>query len=169
MVEKIIEYLFYNDPDKLFSIIEKQGGSLEDIKKLGIAKIMIRERFPELIKKEHEEAVDFCFWFTYFVEREIRDTIIEVEKGLGKNIEDIDKLVDDMTFANKIIFIDKNYNTDLRSTTYINFLREVKNIRNNMAHGELDKLKYGGYHLSDPRGQLKILASLVNASLKKDK
>ena len=37
-----------------------------------------------------------------------------------------------------------------------------------MAHGRLDRLEYGGYFLSDPRGQLKLTVHFRNAALRKE-
>lgn len=165
--EEILDLLFSN-PDKLFSLIEQRGGSLDDLKKLEIGKLMARKRFSELVKQDNIEAAEFVLWFSYFVEREIRDSIFYVETKLLKDPIEIDKMLDKMTFGQKIRFIEEHYIDNPKMDSYVKILKSIKNLRNCMAHGELDKLVYGGYFLSDPRGQLKLGAHLRNASLKKE-
>ena len=167
MNEEEITKLFFSDPDKLFEIIKQRGGDLESFKELEFGKLFVKKKFPELIKIEHEEAVDFVFWFTYYIERETRDDIIYIEKALGKPPGDVDLMVDEMTFGQKIAFIEKNYVRKDSNDNYIKILREVKELRNALAHGELDKLVYGGYSLSDPRGQLKLFAQFSNTISKR--
>ncbi|MFH1661915.1 MAG: hypothetical protein ABIA02_02370 [Candidatus Falkowbacteria bacterium] len=166
MDDEEIYNLLKSDPDKLFKNIEQKGGSLESLKELKIGRLFAQQRFPELVKQKHLEAVEFMFWFTYFVEREIRDDIYWVEKTLGKNMETIDKKIDGMTFGEKINFIKENYSEDPNNDSYVILLGKIKDLRNHMAHGRLNKLEYGGYFLSDPRGQLKLSTHLLNACLK---
>ena len=164
--QKIFDLLFSN-PDKLFALIEQRGGNLDGLKKLEIGKLMARKRFPELVKKDSIDAAEFVLWFCYFVEREIRDSIFYVETNLRKDPKEVDKMLDEMTFGQKIIFIEKHYISNPKIDAYVKVLKDIKNLRNYMAHGELNKLFYGGYFLSDPRGQLKLGVDLRNASLKK--
>lgn len=167
MDEEEITKLFFTDPDQLFGMIQKNGGDLDGLRKLKLGKLFVKQRFPEFVNQNNEEAVDFVFWFTYFVEREIRDDIFYVETKLGKTPIDIDRKLDDMDFGQKIKFIEDNYISDKEKDTNVQVLREVKKLRNYLAHGELDKLEYGGYYLSDPRGQLKLLVQLHNSALKR--
>lgn len=167
MEEKEISDLMFSDPDKLFQIFDSVGGSWEGLKKLKIGQLFARQRFPELVTQESIDASEFVFWFAYFAEREIRDSIFEVEKALGKNPQETEDMLDEMTFGKKIKFIEEHYIGDRNSDPYVLFLRSVNDLRNHLAHGRLDKLEYGGYLLSDPRGQLKLGVHLRNSSIKK--
>src|SRR3989338_3723078 len=168
MDEQEIFDLLFSNPDKLFTLIEQRGGSLDDLKKLEIGKLMARKRFPELVKQDSIDVVEFVLWFSYFVEREIRDSIFYVETNLHKDSKEIDKMLDEMTFGQKIKFIEEHYISNPKMDVYTKVLKDIKNLRNSMAHGELNKLFYGGYFLSDPRGQLKLGVDLRNASLRKN-
>jgi hypothetical protein len=57
---------------------------------------------------------------------------------------------------------------DKGNNIYISFMRELNKLRNHMAHGRLDELKYKDYFLSEPEGQLKIFADVRNANLNKE-
>jgi hypothetical protein len=168
MDEEQITNLFFSDPDKLFKIIWDEGGNLDEIKKLKLGKLIAKQRFPELINLDREEAVEFVFWFTYYIEREIRNDIFFIETHLGKLSEQTGAMVDEMNFGQKINFIKSHYVKDPQVDNYVKVFKDIKDLRNFMAHGELDKLMYGGFYLSDPRGQLKLFANLRNGALKRD-
>ena len=159
--------LLFSNPDKIFSIIEGKGGSLDELRKVKLGRILARERYLELKDKDILDAAEFMFWFSYFVEREIRESIFEVEVIQGKVSEDIDKMVDTMTFGEKIGFIEKNYIEDENQDPFVKHLREIKTLRNHMAHGRLEKLKFGGYKLSDPRGQIKLISHFTNVCVRR--
>lgn len=61
MNEEEITKLFFTDSDQLFGIIQRKGGDFEGLKKLQLGKLFVKQRFPELVKKDNEEAVDFVF------------------------------------------------------------------------------------------------------------
>lgn len=168
MNEEEITKLFFSEPEKLFSKIKENGGDLSFVKKMQLGKLMIRERFQNLVTDKHEDAVDFLFWFIYGIEQETSDSIFYVEDKLGKNMSDTEVMIDGMTFGQKIDFIEKNYVNDKDNNIYISFMRELNKLRNHMAHGRLHELKYKDYFLSEPEGQLKIFADVRNAHLKKE-
>ena len=168
MNDEELTNLFFSDPDKIFTLVDRAGGNLDELKNLQIGKLFAQKRFPELIKQEHIGAVEFMFWFCYFVEREIGDDIYEIEILLGKNPEEIEGMVDGMDFGGKIAFIKKHYVENPNEDSYTALLKKIKDLRNHMAHGRLNKLEYGGYFLSDPRGQLKLTAHFRNALRKKE-
>ena len=72
-----------------------------------------------------------------------------------------------MTFGQKIVFIQKNYNPEGKSDKYIEILRTIKNLRNDVAHGRIEDLKYGRYSLSDVRAQMKLTIDMMNGALNK--
>ena len=168
MNENEITELFFSDPEKLFSKIKENGDNLDFVKKKQLGKLLVRERFPGLVNNKHEDAIDFLFWFIYGIEQETRDSILYVEDKLGKEKKDTEVMIDGMTFGQKIDFIEKNYVNDKDNNIYVSFMRELSKLRNHMAHGRLNELKYGGYFLSEPEGQLKIFANVRNANLKKE-
>ncbi|NCU28178.1 MAG: hypothetical protein EOM85_00685 [Candidatus Moranbacteria bacterium] len=168
MNEEEITELFFSDPEKLFSKIKENGGNLDFVKKLQLGKLVVKERFPNLIDKRHEEAIDFLFWFIYGIEQETRDSILYVEEKLGKDKEKSEEMIDNMTFGQKIDFIEQNYIKNKGNDLYISFMRNLNKLRNHMSHGRLNELKYGGYFLSEPEAQLKIFADVRNANLNKE-
>jgi hypothetical protein len=156
------------DPDAFFDELEKRGVELKSLKKLSMPKLFVRERYKERFSEEYFEAAESVLWISYLAEREIRDDILFIETHLGKDAAEVDAMLDEMTFGGKIKFINENYNTKGNSTTYIEFLRTLKNLRNHMAHGRLEELRYGKYSMADPRGQIKLTIDFMNAALKRD-
>jgi hypothetical protein len=167
MNEEQITDLFFTDPEKLFSKIKERGGDLDFVKKLDLGKLIVKKRFPDLVNNNHEEAINFLFWFIYGIEQDTQQSILFVEDKLGKDPEATEKMIDNMTFGKKIDFIELNYISDKENDSYISFMRTLNKLRNHMSHGRLDELKYGGYYLSEPEGQLKIFADVSNAHLNK--
>jgi len=167
ILEKLLERILWEDPDRLFSMLEKTEdfeGLLVKLKELRMGRLIAIEGFPELSDPKVEQAVDFVFWLAYWMERSIREDIISIETTLGKPIEDINRLVDGMNFGAKIKFLEDNYIDKHEKDEYIEVLREIKELRNKLSHGQLDKLTYGGYHLSDPRGQIKLTVKIRNSA-----
>lgn len=168
MNEEEITELFFSNPEELFSKIKENGGNLDFVERLQLGKLIAKERFPGLIETKHEKAVDFLFWFIYGIEKETSDSILYVENQLGKDVKDTEEMIDNMTFGQKIDFVEKHYVKNKDNDVYISFLRTLNKLRNHMAHGRLDKLNYGGYFLSEPEAQLKIFADVRNANLNKE-
>ncbi len=107
MKEEESTSLFFSDPEILFSKIKENGGNLDWVKKLQLGKVLVKERFPGLINKKHEDAINFLFWFMYGIEQETRDSILYVENQLGKDKKETAIMIDNMTFGQKIDFIEK--------------------------------------------------------------
>lgn len=168
MNEAEITKLFFSNQEELFLKLKENGGNLDFVKKLQLGKVIVKERFPNLIDEKHEEAINFLFWFIYGIEKETEDSILYVEDKLGKNKEETEEMIDNMTFGQKIDFIEKNYIKDKGNDLYISFMRNLNKLRNHMSHGRLNELKYGGYFLSEPEAQLKIFADVHNANLNKE-
>lgn len=165
MNEEEITKLFFSNPEDLFSEIKAKGGNLDFVKKLQLGKLIVKERFPGLIDEKHEEAINFLFWFIYGIEHEVRKSILYVEIRLGKNEEETEHKINQMTFGQKIDYVEQHYIKDRENDSYISFMRTLNKLRNHMAHGRLDQLTYGGYFLSEPEAQLKIFADVTNAHL----
>lgn len=167
MDEKEITQRLFSDPDGFFDFLEANKIDISDLKKLDLPKLFIRKRYQELFKQENFEAAEAIFWLSYFAERELRESIFFVETQLGRNSKEIDAILDEMTFGQKIVFIQKNYNPEGKSDKYIEILRTIKNLRNDVAHGRIEDLKYGRYSLSDVRAQMKLTIDLMNGALNK--
>ena len=168
MDEKEIANALFSNPDGFFDYLELRKIDLSGLKKLDLPKLFIRKTYKELIKQENFEAAEAVFWLSYFVERDIRDSIFFVETALGKTPSEIDAKLDDMTFGDKIKFVEENYNPDRKPDAYVKVLRSIKTLRNHMAHGRLDKLQYCKYSMADVRGQMKLTIDLMNSMKKSD-
>jgi hypothetical protein len=164
MTDQEILQLIFSDPEKLFVLYEKSGGNYEGLKKLKLGKLFAQVRFPEIKEKEYIEAAEFMFWISYFIECEVSNSISEIQVTLGQaSKEEIDRNLDDMNFGQKIQFLVDHHYVNDENDPYIVLLRKIKGLRNDMAHGRLHKLEYGGYPLSHPKGQIKLTSDLKNA------
>jgi len=114
------------------------------------------------INDDDIEAVEFIFWFVYFIERTAQDMIISAECGVGARREAIQKMVDKLNFGDKISIVSDLYVKNPKKDILIKLLWKVNNLRNDIAHGRFNDLTYGGHHLSDPKGQLKIVNDFIN-------
>ena len=112
------------------------------------------------LNKKQSEAVDFVFWISYFVEYQVEQMIIIPEVKVGGREKAIKILVNKLHFGDKIDALEKLY---LGKKTITKLMRIVQNMRNDIAHGRFDNLKYKGYDLSDGCGQLKLILDLRNA------
>ncbi|MEK7654289.1 MAG: hypothetical protein AAB345_03340 [Patescibacteria group bacterium] len=166
MSEEEIKNILFSDPVGFFESFDKKGLNFDSLKKLEISKLIVREKFPELVKEEDFQAAESLFWISYFAERDLRDSILFVETSLGKKSEDVEVMLDDdMTFGQKIQFVpEKYYSRDAEPSEYIKILRVIKNLRNHLAHGRLEHLTYKGYSFSDPRACTILLVDLMNAA-----
>lgn len=166
--EKAIEYLFFNKPKRLFEIIEKMGKDINEIIPVDLGKLLIRERYKEnkVITDDHFKAAEFVLWASYFVEREVSETIVDVEVIEKKRDRlEVEVEIEKMTFTPKILFIAENYSSE--DDPYIKALLEVKDLRNHLAHGRWEQLCYEGYSLSDKRGQILLTNKLMRSAMEK--
>ncbi len=164
--DKIMAFLS-SDPDKAIETFEKHGVDFNGLKELKMGKLFAQKRFN--ITDDQFEAVEFVFWITYFMEREINDIISFVEKNKMFGIENpmINGMLDKLPFGSKISLIEKHYATMPKDKNYITMLWKINDLRNHVAHGRFDELKYGGYMLNDPKGQIKLTIEIMNSSLSK--
>ncbi len=164
-MEEDIENLLSN-PEDLFKYFNTKGVDLNEIKKrIDSGRSIVRKAYK--MTDTEIEAVEFCFWFSYFVERETQDLIAYPEIMLGARPEAINKIIDRLHFGDKISLISDLYTKEPKKDKFLKMLWKVNDLRNSMAHGRFDELKYEGYHLSDVKGQLKIVSDFKNSLLKK--
>lgn len=160
MENEEIEKLLFSKPDKFVELLEKEGKDVNRIKKrLDLGRKIVRQGYK--ISDKEVEAIEFCFWFSYFVERRIRDMIIPPEVMAGANVGVMQTIIDRLNFGDKISIISDLYYKDSKKDGFVKILWKINELRNAMAHGRFDELKYGGYHLSDLKGQLKIFGDFT--------
>jgi len=104
------------------------------------------------------DAVDFVFWISYFVERTAEELITDPQVSVGAPKRTMDFLVNKLHFGDKIKVMEELY--DLTKDRFIKCMRKVQDMRNDIAYGRFNNLKYGGYDLSDNRGKIKLIAEL---------
>jgi len=150
------------DPDTLIKEAEKLGIDCSGLDK-DIAKTMVKKEFS--LTDEQIEAVDFVFWVSYFVERVAGELIIYPEVGIGARRITMETIVGKLHFGGKIKIIEELYTG--KKDELIKLMRKIQDMRNDIAHGRFDNLTYGGYHLSDNRGKIKLIANLRDTSLNK--
>ena len=164
--EKILELLF-SDPDKIFELYEKGGGDYNELKQIQLGKRAAQDKYPEIVEKEYIDSSEFMFWISYLVERWLGDDIADMEVKFFKRstLEEFERKLDEMTFWHKMRYLVDNKCLTEDDPYYI-FLKDFKNLRNHLAHGRLHLLEYGGHPLSDPKGQIKLIADLRNSLIK---
>lgn len=135
---------------------EKENTSFESTNiKLDLGRRLVRERYK--INDDGIEAVEFVFWIVYFLERLTQDMIIGAECKVGARREAIQKIVEKLHFGDKISIVSDLYVKNPNNDALVKLLRKVNDLRNNVAHGRFSELIYGGHHLSDSKGQLKLI------------
>jgi len=148
-----IEKLVDGDPDTLIQKAAEMGIDFSGLSK-DIAREMVRRKFS--LTQEQFEAVDFIFWISYIVEKDAEDLIIYPEVQLGARQVAMDTMMERLHFGDKITIIEKLYTN--KKDNLLKLMRKIQDMRNDIAHGRFDKLNYGGYHLSDNRAKLKLIA-----------
>ncbi|HAJ44750.1 hypothetical protein A3K33_00930 [Candidatus Azambacteria bacterium RIFOXYC1_FULL_41_20] len=162
LTEEEMLRMLKENPDELIKHLEKCPINLEELgQEMDIARKFVKEGYK--INDEDILAVEFVFWFAYFVERSIQDFIVEPEVGMGGRRETIQSLTDRLSFGDKISVISELYKEDLKKGDLLSLLWKINEIRNHVAHGRFDKLKYKECELSDIRGQLKIIVDFKDA------
>lgn len=160
--------MIFRDPEQVFSLYEQNGGNYKSLKELRLEKKLIEKKFPELAEKEYTDSAEFMFWLSYLVERDLSESIAEIEVAVGrKGHAEAEKMIDDMGFGQKIKFIIQKSYVEDETDPYVVLLWEVKKLRDHMAHGRLHQLNYKGYPLSHPKGQIILTVDLANALRKK--
>ena len=149
-------------PADLIKFAAEHGIDFSELDK-NIARKMVQERFS-LSDKEFE-AVDFVFWIAYLVESEAEGLIIEPEVNVGARKEAMKIIISKLHFGDKIKIIEELHSS--KNDPFIKIMRQIQELRNDVAHGRFSNLKYGGYSLDDNRGKLTLIANLRDALLKK--
>ena len=164
--EEMME-MIQRSPDAFIKYIENHNLNFNKIgAELDFGRKVVQKRFN--MSKEQINTVEFAFWFTYYVESEVQDMIVFPETQLGARKEVIESFVDKLPFGSKIAVLHDIYYEHPKTDPLVSFLWKVNKLRNDLAHGRFEKLKYGGYPLSDVRGQIKITAEFMNILKKKD-
>ncbi len=158
-----IKKLIDGDPDELIKKAEELGVNLVGMDK-DIARQMVKKRFS--LTAEQFEAVDFVFWMAYFVEKEAEELIIYPEVQIGARQNAMGVIISKLHFGDKIKVIEELYTG--KKDSFVKLMRQIQNLRNDVAHGKFANLNYGGYHLSDNRGKIKLIANLRDVLLKKN-
>lgn len=155
-----------DSPAKFIKYLEENGIDFDKTAvELDLARKMVTKKYS--MDDKSIRAVEFVFWFAYLVEREAQDLIIEPEVYSGARREAIQILTDKLHFGDKISVISELYVKYPKKDEFLRLMRKVQDLRNAIAHGRFDELKYDSLDLGDARGQLKITADLMNALLKK--
>ncbi|MEK7552286.1 MAG: hypothetical protein AAB534_02605 [Patescibacteria group bacterium] len=163
--EKMMRMIKEN-PSEFIKFLEDTGIDFDKTaNELDIARKLVQLKYS--MDKKSINAVEFVFWFSYFVEREAQDLIVEPEVQLGARRRAVQILTDKLHFGDKISVISELYVENPKKDKFISLMRKVQDLRNAVAHGRFSELEYDGLDLADARGQLKILADLMNALLKK--
>lgn len=162
MNEGDIEKLIFSNPDKAFELLKKQGIQLPQ---RDIGREMVRKRYG--LTPEQLSAVDFVYWASYFIERELSGAIsgfLNLQlKGEQKLI--VEAIVDRLHLGDKISLIAGHFSKgDTESKEFISMCWKINELRNAVAHGRFGDLSYGGYSLAEPEGQLKLLVDLSNSA-----
>jgi hypothetical protein len=168
LISELMMKMVKENPDRFIGFLEANNIDFDKMRdELDVARKLVKERYK--MAEEEIHAVEFVFWFSYFVEREAQDLIVEPEVHIGGRRESIQLLVDKLHFGDKISIISDLYSENPKKDAFVSLMWKVNTLRNDVAHGRFNNLKYDGFELSDSRGQLKIVADLMNALLKKDK
>lgn len=157
-----LKKLVDGSPDVLIKWAEENNIDFSGLDK-DIAKTFVKERFN--LSEEQFRAADFVFWISYYIEREAEDLIIEPEVHIGARRESIELMVSKLYFGAKIELIEKLYSSS--KDPFIKLMRKVQTLRNDVAHGRLNNLEYGGFPLHDNRGKIKMIGDLRDSLRRK--
>lgn len=144
-----------NKPGELVAYINKHNIKLDGLS--NITRSLIQDRYPD-IEDTIFDAVDFIFWFSYLVERDAEDLIIEPEVSAGARRDAMKIIVQQHSFGKKIAIIKELYSSS--KDPLIKIMEDIKVLRNKIAHGQIRDLKYKNYPLSDNLGKLMLIDDL---------
>mgnify|MGYP001599669382 FL=1 len=157
--EEIVDK-FFSNPDIFFSDFEKLGVDFSKVK-LDLGRVMVKKRFN--LTDQQIEAVEFVYWMSYFIETELKQSILFVEKNLGSKTKMLEAALDKLHFGDKIGLI-TTYNENGKSDNFTKMCWKINELRNHVAHGRFEKLEYAGLSLSDTKGQLRLFADIKNSA-----
>jgi hypothetical protein len=163
--KEVTEVFLSKSPEDFIKIMESAGLDSIKMENSNIALRLANSGNPE-ISEENTKAIDFCFWFCYIVERNIQKVIISVEEKIGSRKDSIERFLDEFHLSNKITLLTDYYLAEAKKEKrkkLKDILWKVNTLRNNIAHGKFDNLKYKGHHLSKLIGQLTIIKDYVEA------
>lgn len=163
--EKMLRMIRGNPSDFIKFLEDKKIDFDKAAQELDIGRKLVQKKYS--MSKKDIGAVEFVFWFAYFIEREARDMIVEPEVQVGGRRQAIEAITDKLHFGDKISIISELYIQNPKKDEFISLMRKVQDLRNAIAHGRFNELKYDGRALSDATGQLKILGDLMNTLLNK--
>lgn len=157
-----------SDPDILINKAQELDVDLNSTGfKSDISKRMAIDFFK--LKDEEVETADFVFWISYFVEKMIEDWIMNTKGCSVYTDEFIDIVISKETFGGKIFILEKLFSKKNEHKKLIKLIRTIQEMRNNVAHGKFQDIKYGGYNIADVRGRIKIIGELKNHLLNTNK
>lgn len=160
MTKDEIVKLSLSDPNKLWTMIK--NGELDiSHADFNLSKASLKRHYS--MTDEQIEAVEFIYWVSYLVERSISEMISSIEKALGTNIKMIDAMLGRLHFGDKISLIDDEYNLKGQIKPFITMAWKVNSLRNNVAHGKFNDLKYEGMDLFQTKAQFKFFIDLTTA------
>lgn len=124
---------------------------------------MIANFFP--ITPSQKDAVDFLFWISYYLEKEVEELVKTPELHIGARVEFLESVFSRMHFGDKIQLMQDLYAD--KKDPLIKFMRKIQNFRNDIAHGRFNKLTYGGYSLGNDNAHILMIGELRDALLDK--
>jgi len=160
--EKKLENLIDGNPEDFFRECENKGIDLQEMNK-DIARSMVGDKFN--IDQSKFDAVDFIFWMSYLIERDVEDLIIKPEVGVGARSVALQAIVNKLHFGDKIKIVEELHLD--KKNKLIKLMRAVQNLRNDVAHGRFSELKYREYELHDNKGKIKLIFDYKNALQRK--
>lgn len=163
MTEEEIRKLVDGNSDVLIKEMGRLGIDFKDLSK-DIAKDLVRKAYN--LTDDQFDAVDFIFWVSYFIEKTAEDLIIGPEVlEFGAREKTMKTLVDKLHLTDKIKVLSELHTSN--NDPLISIMYKIKDFRNDIAHGRFDSLSYAGYHLSDNRGKLRLVADIRDALKRK--
>ncbi len=160
-IDQITNELLGGNVDKAIKDLESQGLDFDSVTKgIDFGRKIVAEKFS--INERDMRAVEFVFWVSYYIEKEIEDLIVSPQVQSGTSNEEILKIMlEDRSLGQKISLIEKMY-PESESREMLKVFRKIQNLRNDIAHGRVQNLTYGGYSLSGA-GQVKLLNHLASS------
>lgn len=162
MNKEEISKLVLSNPDEAWRKI--QSGEL-DTSKVVVNVLRTRAKDQFKMTDGQMEAAESTYWGSYLVERNISEMISILEKSSG-NTDIVDDMLNRLSFGGKISLMNDRYNKTSQIKPFINMAWKINQLRNDMAHGRFNNLKYEGIDLSDRKGQFKFLIDLTTAFTK---
>jgi hypothetical protein len=154
--EKIKNDILSKNPEeflKLYYIKEEEGNN--------VAKELVKIKYG--ISEDNIKAIEFCFWFCYHAEMLTQKIITGIEIKSGARKESIEKIINKLHFGDKISLMSELYSKSPKIKNTVKVLWKINDLRNSIAHGRFNELKYGNYHLSKLTGQIKIMTDYLKA------